>query len=203
MRFESKIAVTGILTWVVFGLFNLFGQPGEFVPPLFFDYLFLCGLTIVFLYRLKPGLDFFSITGLCFSLTIAGLIEYGIETVHPLAVTAIIVLVLSFIFNAASVLMELKNFTSGMKFITALFYFLLTGFCTSFFILVSKDIIDKPVTFDLMPWFYWSTGLIAALLTSVPAYNRQLNTGKIRFFTLIYLSAFFDFMTWFSLNLLR
>ena len=62
---DKKITLSLFLTWIVFGLFNLFGQPQAFVPLILVDGLMVVGLGIYFCFPFRknlfyPGLIIFS-----------------------------------------------------------------------------------------------------------------------------------------------
>lgn len=63
---DKKITLSLFLTWVVFGLFNLFGQPEAFVPPIIVDGLIVAGLGIYFFFPYQK--NFFHPPILCFTL---------------------------------------------------------------------------------------------------------------------------------------
>ncbi len=63
---DKKITLSLFLTWVVFGLFNLFGQPAAFVPPIIVDGLIVAGLGIYFCFPFQK--NFFHPAILCFTL---------------------------------------------------------------------------------------------------------------------------------------
>lgn len=52
---DKKITLSLFLTWVVFGLFNLFGQPQAFVPPIIVDGLIIGGLGLYFCFPIQKN----------------------------------------------------------------------------------------------------------------------------------------------------
>lgn len=63
---DKKITLSLFLTWVVFGLYNLFGQPEAFVPPIIVDGLIIAGLGFYFFFPYQK--NFFHPAILCFTL---------------------------------------------------------------------------------------------------------------------------------------
>jgi hypothetical protein len=63
---DKKITLSLFLTWVVFGLFNLFGQPEAFVPPIIVDGLMIAVLGVYFFFPYQK--NFFHPAIICFTL---------------------------------------------------------------------------------------------------------------------------------------
>ena len=202
MRFESKIAITGILTYIVFGLYNLFGQPQQFIPPLYFDYLFLSVLSLIFLYRLKFNLDFMSILLIGLALTCGGLIETQISKSIVLGIICIIALPTSFLLNGISSILYFTTFRPLLRIMILLFISGIIIFILFQALDINNELNDRSPQYPFRTYLYWLTGIPAMLMSSLSLFYRQLSDGQVRFFTLVFLSAFFDFATYFSLNFL-
>lgn len=202
MRFESKIAITGILTYLVYGLYNLFGQPQQFVPPLFFDYLFIAVLSVIFLYRLKFNIDFISILFIGLSITCAGLLETQVSSSFVLAIICLVTLPVAFILNGASVLMNFRSLKFSLRLITVLFFAGIIFFIVFQMINIGNELNNEESQFDSTPFLYWFTGFLAMSMSSFKLFYSQLSDGQVRFFTLVFLSAFFDLATYLSLYFL-
>lgn len=72
---DKKITLSLFLTWVVFGLFNLFGQPQAFVPLIIVDGLMVTGLGIYFLFPFKKNPFYFALAIFTIFMFILSLIE--------------------------------------------------------------------------------------------------------------------------------
>lgn len=81
MSSDLKITISLFLTWVVFGLFNLFGQPEAFVPPIIIDGLMVVALGIYFLIPFKNVV--FSYAILSFILIIFALSSLELNWIQP------------------------------------------------------------------------------------------------------------------------
>lgn len=81
MSSDQKITISLFLTWVVFGLFNLFGQPEAFVPPIIIDGLMVVGLGIYFLIPFNNVV--FSYAILSFILIIFALSSLELNWIQP------------------------------------------------------------------------------------------------------------------------
>jgi len=202
MRFESKIAITGILTYVVYGLYNLFGQPQQFVPPLFFDYLFISVLSVIFLYKLKFNLDFVSILLIGLAITCGGLIETQISKSVVLGIICIVSLPASVILNGASLLMDFSTFKNPLRLLSILFFSGIVFFIFFQALNIRNELNNEDSQYNFLPYLYWFTGLTAMIMSSFKVFYSQLNDGQVRFFTIVFLSAFFDLATYLSLYLL-
>jgi hypothetical protein len=72
---DKKITLSLFLTWVVFGLFNLFGQPQAFVPLIIIDGLMVTGLGIYFLLPFRKNTFYFALIVFTVFMAILSLIE--------------------------------------------------------------------------------------------------------------------------------
>jgi len=93
---DKKITLSLFLTWVVFGLFNLFGQPEAFVPPIIVDGLIITGLGIYFLLPIER--NYFHSAILCFTIFILFLSSMELGWIEINMTNAVIGLCISILF---------------------------------------------------------------------------------------------------------
>lgn len=93
---DVKITLSLFLTWLVFGLFNLFGQPQAFVPPIIVDGLMVVGLGIYFCFPFRK--NHFYVALLLFPLIILLLSSYELGWIHLNTASLEIVVIFCFLF---------------------------------------------------------------------------------------------------------
>lgn len=161
---DKKITLSLFLTWVVFGLFNLFGQPEAFVPPIIVDGLIIGGLGLYFCFPIQknhfyPALIAFTVFIFLLSAVELGYLEINLFTTIIAAGINILFLTyfilgtlhtyqedkivsrLSFIiiiFHSISVFTAITQFLPGITYFPILVY-CISGICSAMALFLIKD----------------------------------------------------------------
>jgi hypothetical protein len=106
---DKKITLSLFLTWVVFGLFNLFGQPQAFVPPIIVDGLIIAGLGFYFFFPISRNYFHFAI--LCFTIFILFLSSMELGWIEITMTNAVIGLCINILFVVYLLLGAISLFT--------------------------------------------------------------------------------------------
>lgn len=200
MRRSFKIALSAVLTYLVFGLFNWFGQPQRFVPPLFFDAVFLPLFGMYLIYISAGNRQRFPLIALSLSLALTGyneLRDIGPDT-RTIALFSIVLLIFAVIGHLTSFIRKFLHTDRTLGINWMVFVLLLVASCI---FLLAGLFTGKQA--DLIAYAYWICGAAGLILTWNQQDKSDLADGDFGFVLLISLSALFDFMTYSALNLLR
>jgi hypothetical protein len=183
---DKKITLSLFLTWVVFGLFNLFGQPEAFVPPIIVDGLIVAGLGIYFCFPFQK--NFFHPAILCFTLFVFQLSVMELGWLNISMTSIVIAISINILFITYLILGAFSILKKDKLIAIILFVIILSHSISICFALFDFFAIGK-----FMPIIVYSITGIAAMISifllknEFPSYN-SLN----RLYLLIILHFIFD-----------
>lgn len=137
---DKKITLSLFLTWVVFGLFNLFGQPQAFVPPIMMDGLMVAGLGLYFCFPYRknyfyPALITYTVNILLLSAMEIGWLENSL--INLIIIVCIFILTIVYLsigafslfqrYRKIAYILFLVIFFHSVNIILAVFYQIDTG----------------------------------------------------------------------------
>lgn len=208
MRPSFNLALKGILTYLVFGIAQLFGQTKAFLPPISFDAIFLAFCSIVFIWKIKKANDLIPLVLLGLSLILLSIVERLLIN-DPLDVSndkkiGLFLTILSVIFLIVGTVMHTLSFLKKFLSIKASYGKFWLGFIVLLFgFILSQGISmitgqSSPILF----YIYLTCGLFAGIVVWQQQKSTEPEEGKYRFILLFFLSVFFDFINYISLLLL-
>lgn len=183
---DKKITLSLFLTWVVFGLFNLFGQPEAFVPPIIVDGVIIAGLGIYFLFPLRKNIFYPAIVCFTFFIAYLSLMELGwIEVTMTSAVIAICLNILFIVYLSIGFFQIIK---SNKK-----ISFLLAVVILSHSLSISLAIFHIFPAGNILPLLVYAITFLCAFI-SIPllSVKSELTDTLKRLYLLIILHFLFD-----------
>jgi hypothetical protein len=186
MDHDKKITLSLFLTWVVFGLFNLFGQPEAFVPPIIVDGLIIAGLGIYFLFPFQR--NYFQASIICFTsfVLVLSIMELGwIKTTNFTIIIASCINILLIVY----LMMGLFSIVKSDKKIVYLLLIIIITHSMSILIAIFNFLPD----YTFLPMIIYSCSGIAAIASLLLIKNDDPTSISLkRFYLLISLHYFFD-----------
>lgn len=183
---DKKITLSLFLTWVVFGLFNLFGQPEAFVPPIIVDGLIIAGLGIYFFFPYQR--NYFHAAIICFTsfVFVLSVMELGwIKTTTTTIIIASCINILLIVY----LLMGLFSIVKSDKRIVYLLLMIIITHSMSILIAIFNFLPE----YTFLPMIIYSSSGIAAITSLLLLRNNDPTTISLkRFYLLISLHYFFD-----------
>lgn len=186
MNRDKKITLSLFLTWVVFGLFNLFGQPEAFVPPIIVDGLIITGLGIYFCFPFQK--NFFHSAILCFTLFVLHLSAMELGWLNISLTSFVIAISINILFITYLILGAFSILKKDRLIAVILFVIIL-----SHSISISLALFDFFPAGKFMPMIVYSLTGISAMISiflmknDFPGYN-----SLYRLYLLIILHFTFD-----------
>ncbi|HRJ36919.1 MAG TPA: hypothetical protein PK610_13070, partial [Flavobacteriales bacterium] len=172
----------------VFGIANLFGQPGKFIPPLHIDNFFLTALAAYFFFFSEKPIPKMALLSLCCSLAISTWLD-----LNDISSSTVIFGMLSLVFFGFSLIAHsldyLQNFKSAEQSTNKIWLvFLMLFFATFFFLIAARFYTEN----RLMSYSYWASGFMAILLLIKNRNSSPIQLGTYGYWVIIALSALFD-----------
>ncbi len=183
---DKKITLSLFLTWVVFGLFNLFGQPEAFVPPIIVDGLIIAGLGIYFLFPFQK--NYFHAAIICFTTFVLFLSAMELGWMNTTTTTIILASSINILLITYLILGLFSIPKTDKRIIYLLIIIIITH---SLSILLA--IFDFLPDFTFFPMIIYSCTGIAALVSIFLLKNNDSQTTSLkRLYLLISLHYLFD-----------
>lgn len=167
---DKKITLSLFLTWVVFGLFNLFGQPEAFVPPIIVDGLIIAGLGLYFFFPIQK--NFFHPAILCFSVFVLHLAAMELGWMDISMLSIVIAIAINILFITYLILGAFSIFKND-RLIGILLFIIILSHSLS----ISLALFDISPLGKFMPMFVYSiTGIstmisVLLLKNDLPVYD--------------------------------
>ncbi len=183
---DKKITLSLFLTWVVFGLFNLFGQPEAFVPPIIVDGVIIAGLGISFLFPIRKNIFYPAIACFTFFIALLSLMELG--WVNVTMTTIIVAICLNILFILYLVIGFFQIVKSDKR-----IGFLLVGVILSHSLSIALALFRFLPEGNMMPLLVYAVTFIFAFI-SIPllSIDSELTNTLKRLYLLIILHFLFD-----------
>jgi hypothetical protein len=194
MKPHFRLALSFALIFPVFGLSNLFGQPGAFIPPIYLDHFLL---LFLFIYCMTGNWSLLSrIAILCFGISIVMnmVIEIWLPEnnwiIYLISISLMLICTFIFTLNNDSYQPAYKPYVIIIKSLILLYYFLQT--------LCFLGIFDYSVWLHLL--YIIPIGLAFSLLLITR--EIQLDKAHETYILLLSLMVYFDTFNYLSINAL-
>jgi hypothetical protein len=208
MRPSFNLALKGMLTYLVFGIANLFGQTKAFLPPISFDAIFLAFCSIVFVWKIKKTDELIPLILLGLSLILLSLVERFLIK-DPLSDSnekkiGLFLTILSVFFLVVGTLIHSMAFLKKFLSIKEAYGRYWLGFIVLLYGFILSQVISMLTgqTSQILFYIYLACGLFAGIVVWQQQKSSDPEEGKYRFILLFFLSVFFDFINYISLLLL-
>ncbi len=189
MQRHFYLTLVAVLTYLVFGLSNLFGQAGHFIPPILLDSFFLAGLSLYFIFLTRLSREVLPLALLFVSFLTAALIESTLVTTASAKMVSIVTLLIAVGTRATfDIIRQSRN---------PLSFFEIAGTLAIVSGVVLLLIESRNETSFYSVYCYWFSGLLAL----IAALKKPQSPG-VYFYLLWFLSAFYDGLNFFALWLL-
>ncbi|MBX7093872.1 MAG: hypothetical protein K1X56_04050 [Flavobacteriales bacterium] len=197
MRKSFKIAISALLTFVVFGIANLLGQPGKFIPPIYIDAIALTGIGIYFALQSQKDSERFALISLTSSLGIsawADMMQVGDNT-FGFAFFSYVLLIIASVFHLFTFV---KSYMKTPK-EWGRQWMMFNLFLIATLIFLPGNFLGKTEV-PLSAFSYWICGLTGVSIVWKYQRENEPGNGIYNFILLFSLSAVFDFLTYASLR---
>lgn len=183
---DVKITLSLFLTWVVFGLNNLFGQPQAFVPPIIYDGLIIAGLGIYFMFPFKKNFFYLSIVVFSLFILVLSSIEIGWILLNDNWI--ILILILAFALSISLITATLLSY-DRFNLLSIIGIVISTTFTLSFMYPIFPNLainLPRPIL------LYLIGGICALIAIYMLTSEKKSNHEYKRILLLLFLNFIFD-----------